>query len=255
MTTRTGLLPGSSPERKPAPDLSFSLPLAWRIGLSGLLLVHLAAVFLPPFQFASRAGDGSSSPFANWLTEWVRPYADALYMNHGYAFFAPNPGASHLVAYKVEFADGREPVTGRFPNLKEQQPRLKYHRHFMIAEALNNQFEWPVQPPKPSPPALNGPTVKNAKLIYQDQLQQYEAAVKIWEHRRRQYEAMQKSLEQHLVQTHGGSKATLTRVEHQLLSPFQVRELEMRADDASTYVNLPEAAPTLLPMDPSGANR
>ena len=35
-----------------------------------------------------------------------RPYLEAAYLDHGYAFFAPDPGPSHLVRYELEFDDG-----------------------------------------------------------------------------------------------------------------------------------------------------
>lgn len=69
-----------------------------------------------------------------------------------------------------------------------------------------------------------------------------------WQHRRKQYEAMTKSIEEHLVKTHGGTKATITRVEHRLLNPFEVSDLGMVPSDPSTYTNLPE-------VTAAGANR
>jgi len=249
MTTRTGSLTGNasgpSLEGKPAPDSSYTLSLPWRIGLSLFLLYHLLAVFIPPFQFAS------GSPFANALVVGFRPYIGALYLEHGYFFFAPNPGPSHLVEYKVEFADGRPPVTGRFPDLQKQQPRLKYHRHFMIAEALNNQYEPPTPPPEPSPPPLNAQTSSNERKIYGDRKEQYEELLTRWKHRRGQYEALTKSIEAHLVSEYGGSKATISRIEHRLLSPFDVKELGLKANDPATYVTLPET----VPAAPRGENR
>ncbi|QDU31717.1 hypothetical protein ETAA8_68770 [Anatilimnocola aggregata] len=256
MTTRINTSQESSPERKLAPD-TFSIPLGWRIGLSALLLLHLLAVFLPPFQFACRVGNGSSSPFADGLVGWFRPYIGALYLDHGYFFFAPNPGPSHLVKYKVEFADGeRAPIEGRFPDLQQQQPRLKYHRHFMIAEAYNNQYTSPVAPPEPSPPPLNTQQTERQRRLHADRVLAHEAQLSEWKFRRRQYEELQKSLTQHLLKAHGGDaevgdKVTITRVEHRLLSPFEAGELRMKPSDPTTYVDLLEAPPA----SPSGVNR
>ncbi len=262
MTTRPPSI-ASSPERKLAPNSpNFTLPLGWRIGLSALLLFHLLAVFLPPFQFACRVGNGSSSPVADGLVSWFRPYIAAMYLDHGYFFFAPNPGPTHLVDYKVEFADGRPPVTGRFPNLAEHTPRLKYHRHFMISEALNNQYEPPTPPPEPSPPALNAQQTDRERKIQVQRKEAHQIALTEWTHRRKQYEAMKSSIEEHLLKTYGGSKVTITRVEHRLLSPFDVSDLGMRPGDAETYVNLPETPVTTGPLprnlgnEPAaGANR
>jgi hypothetical protein len=243
MTTRTGSMPQSSPEGMPAPDSPFAISLPWRIGLSVILLYHLLAVFLPPFHFAS------GSPLSTGLMVGFRPYSAAMYMDHGYFFFAPDPGPSHLVEYKVEFADGRPPITGRFPDLQKQQPRLKYHRHFMIAEALNNQYEPLTPPPEPSPPPLNASS--NERKIYADRKELHASVLALWQHRRRQYEALTKSIEAHLLAEYGGSKATISRVEHRLLSPFEVKELGLKANDPTTYVTLPET----LPQAPRGENR
>src|SRR3954462_7179726 len=72
---------------------------------SVLILLHVTAIFWPPFTFACRGGSGSSSPFADAVMGWLRPYSSLMFLDHGYAFFAPDPGPSHLVHYKVEFAD------------------------------------------------------------------------------------------------------------------------------------------------------
>jgi len=55
-------------------------------------------------------------------------------LNHGYHYFAPEPGSSTLVAYVLEMPDGSR-QTGRIPN-RDIHPRLFYHRHFMLTECL-----------------------------------------------------------------------------------------------------------------------
>src|SRR3990167_3187874 len=79
------------PGRAARPSLSL------RIALSALLLIHLAAVFFPPFTFATRSATGAASPFAEPITSALRMYVDFFFLDHGYFFFAPNPGPSHLL--------------------------------------------------------------------------------------------------------------------------------------------------------------
>lgn len=214
-------------------------PLAARLIASALILFQLTAIFWPPFTFASSAGNGSSSPFADGVMSWLRPYTSMMYLDHGYFFFAPNPGPSHLVHYKVEFADGREAVEGVFPNLKEEQPRLMYHRHFMLAEALQNAFVLPEPPRMPKLP-LNLPESERVPLeIEQKRLLAEQTAA--WKRRREQYEVLHKSIEDHLLAKHGGSKVTITRREHLLLAPAEFLRTGQRLDLPETYVNLPEA--------------
>lgn len=115
-------------------DVSPSSPTNWsgrvKIGTSVLLLLHLAAVLVGPL-----AVEPTSRLFR---TAWavVHPYLDIAYLNHGYHFFAPEPGPSHLIRYELELPDGRR-ETGYFPNKEVHRPRLLYHRHFMLAEHIN----------------------------------------------------------------------------------------------------------------------
>jgi hypothetical protein len=64
---------------------------------------------------------------------FFRHYLNLIYMNHGYEFFAPDPGGTHLISFRVTKPDGTT-VEGRFPDLEVQWPRLLYHRHMMLAE-------------------------------------------------------------------------------------------------------------------------
>ncbi len=209
-----------------------------RLIASALILFHVTAVFWPPFTFASTVRD-SSSPFADGVMSWLRPYASLMYLDHGYFFFAPDPGPSHLVQYKVEFADGRAPVEGVFPSLKDHQPRLMYHRHFMLAEALQNAFVPPEPPARPQLPANLTDSERRALEIEQKAVFAEQTA--IWKHRREQYELLHKSIEDHLLAKHGGNKVTITRREHLLLAPADYLRMGQRLDLPETYINLPEA--------------
>jgi hypothetical protein len=107
-------------------------PLGVRIGASVVLAFHLLAVGLHPFtvQPASRlATDAFRVPL-------LRQYVSLLYLDHGYKFFAPNPGVhARSIAYRLEFEDGHV-EEGIFPDVNKHQPRLLYHRYFMLAEHL-----------------------------------------------------------------------------------------------------------------------
>jgi hypothetical protein len=70
-------------------------------------------------------------------TQW---YLDALYLNHGYYFFAPDPGAGHLIYFDLYNAQGAKIKEGKFPDWDLQRPRLWYHRHFMLAEQIESAF-------------------------------------------------------------------------------------------------------------------
>lgn len=206
---------------------------------SAVIALHVLAVFWAPLAFASRGSPGS--PLTDSVFAVLRPYIDALYLNHGYSFFAPDVGPSRLVRYQVEFADGREPVEGVFPNLATQQPRLLYHRHFMLSEALSNRFV-PAEPPlEPTPPPLTA--TPDERALYQIQKRYYDRDLTLWRHERQVYEAMWRSFENHLQHEFGGSQVKLTRVEHRLALPDEVRLLKRRLDDPASYFELSENAP------------
>jgi len=206
--------------------------------ISVWLAFHVTAVFIAPFVFAA----GPASPFADGVRRVFWPYISALYLDHGYFFFAPDPGPSHLVDYKAEFDDGRPPATGRFPDLATERPRLLYHRHFMLAEALNNRYVPPEPPPEPSPPPLTASATERA--LFQEVRKDYERRLAAWRHGRRQYEAMRHSMEEHVKNQYGAQRVTLTRVEHALVSPDEVELAGRKLNDPVSYRNLPETIST-----------
>lgn len=93
------------------------------------LVYHLAAIVAGPSSIAPSSQVQRDSFLA------FGPYLEALYLNHGWHFFAPDPGPSTLVGYEAKTASG-ETITGRIPDKQQMQPRLLYHRHFMLTEAL-----------------------------------------------------------------------------------------------------------------------
>jgi hypothetical protein len=92
------------------------------------LLYHLAAIVIAPWSVQP------SSRLVQNAWRSVGAYVQILFLNHGYHYFAPEPGNSTLVAYVLEMPDGRR-ETGRIPN-RGIWPRLLYHRHFMLTEFL-----------------------------------------------------------------------------------------------------------------------
>lgn len=94
--------------------------------LSLWLVFHVFAVFISP------AAMPPSSPLLEDGYQIALPYNEALFLNHGYHYFAPDPGASTLIAWEIP-REGDVPLVGRFPEVTIR-PRLMYHRYFMLAE-------------------------------------------------------------------------------------------------------------------------
>jgi hypothetical protein len=231
-------------------DVAATWSLTTRRIASVLIALHVAAVFAAPFAFAC-----GSSPFADGVMRLLRPYVDALYLNHGYAFFAPNPGASHLVRYRVEFDDGRPSIEGVIPDLQSQRPRLLYHRHFMLAEQLHNSYT-PAEPPSEIP--LDDDLTRVLSDVQRRELtenirQRHRENLQGWRHSLDVYLSFRHSLKEHLKSRHRADSVTLTRVEHGQPVPEVFRVLR-RLDSPHTYVNLPEGPPApevLRPQDAS----
>jgi hypothetical protein len=101
-----------------------------RFAVSGWLAFHLLAMVIAP------AAVSPSSEIVQAAWNVCQPYIQILDLNHGYHFFAPEPGDSTLLAYEAERPDGTF-VRGRIPN-REIVPRLLYHRHFMLTEHMRD---------------------------------------------------------------------------------------------------------------------
>ena len=125
---------------------------AWRLLVSLLVVTHLVAIVSAPWSLSTSPAlpPGYVPPpgqpelpipeSAVWqqpivpqtLHKFFTPYLNLTYTNHGYEFFAPDPGGSHIIRYRVASPSG-EMVEGEFPNRQQQWPRLFYHRHMMLA--------------------------------------------------------------------------------------------------------------------------
>jgi hypothetical protein len=159
-------------------------------------MFHLAAVISAPYSLSRPA-------LAEDLRAVFRPYLQACFLDHGYQFFAPEPGPSHLVRYEIKLADGSR-KEGVFPNLQEHWPRLLYHRHFMLSEFVNGLYAPPEAP----------------------------AAAQA------QFKAYSKSYAQHLLRDHNADEVTLHLRRHMIATPQDVTQ-GTRLDNPRLYEELP----------------
>lgn len=171
-----------------------AVPRAWspaaRVAASLLIAGYLAAVVLPPL-----AGPPPASELAGLLLQPFRPLVGALYLGHGYRFFAPDPGPGHSIRWTVERADGTR-LSGSLPDREADWPRLLYHRRFMIAEKIA-----PLVPPADAP----------AEVL--------RAARADWL-------PLVKGVAGQLLARHAGARVELALVEHYLPAPEELTAVE-----------------------------
>lgn len=192
----------------------------WKCVVSVIVTVHVLAVFAFPFEFATST-TGRPSAVARSMTRVLDPYIDIMNLRNGYAFFAPEPGPSHLVRYRIEFDDGRPPLEQTFPDRDRHWPRLFYHRHFMLSEQLNAAYVPPIPP----------------EGVNDQEMKRYRRA-------RDAYVARWNSFERHLLNRYGGKSISMVRVRHQPPPPVPPTEGEtVNLTDPDSYLPLPETPP------------
>jgi hypothetical protein len=118
------------PPSQSTPRAAGSLPAFVRLVISLLLAWHLTAVFLATWSVPP------TSPLVARLAQCapMRWYLDALYLDRGSQLLLPDAGEGHLIRYQVLDNRGSVIHEGELPSKKDQWPRLRYHRYFMLAE-------------------------------------------------------------------------------------------------------------------------
>lgn len=195
------------PEITPAiPPRPWSSGLKWLV--SAALLIHITAQFLATWNAAPPASD-----LGQTLATPFQTYIAATRLNQGYRFFAPDPGPSHLLRFRIfdaagklvvldEFAANEDRTEGQLPppelrvDVLSPQARLLYHRYFMLTEQLDRAI------PRPLPP--NAPAEEVAE----------QAA------RERAYRAMTDSFARELLRRFGGVRVQMQLLEHNIPRPI-----------------------------------
>lgn len=142
---------------------SMTWPVWARVVVSVAVVWHLVGVMVAPISTPPRF-EGQDSVIGTKLKTVYEPYVTALYLNHAYKFFAPNPGDSHLLRYDLYFADGTKRVNRDdqiLPDRFHHWPRLLYHRHFMLTEFINDfapPWVWRNEANKPAADVAANPT-------------------------------------------------------------------------------------------------
>lgn len=198
-----------------------TLPRLARIVISLLLIGHLTIVVCAPLVMVT-----PRSPLAARIIEWGRWYLEAGNVSHGYAFFAPDPGPSHVIEYDLLFADGHK-EHGKFPDLEKHQPRQRYHRHFMLTEQLSS-----LAPRGGRPESISAEQGVEIIPAPGDEASQQ------WAADNEQFMRYARSYAMHLLKAHGAKQVTLRLFEREIPTPQQVLD-GLRLDDESLYIPYP----------------
>ena len=194
---------------------SDSIPITKRVRLlfSILIIGHLLALILPPLSVQTR-GPVGQSPSVSTVLAGVEPYSQLLYIDRGYAFFAPDPGPSHLIQVAITNPDGQR-IERRYPDLDQQWPRLLYHRHFMLSEFLQEIYH----PPGP-PEELQKANPQEARY---------------WSLSRSRYERIRQSMIDHLRHEYPGDDVAIARIEHLLPNLLDYQQEPVELTDERLY--------------------
>jgi hypothetical protein len=224
--------------------------IAWLVLIA--IAGHLAAVLAEPIRFFSQS-ETQVAPYAATWRASLAPYVEWLYLDHGYFFFAPNPGPSHLVGARIlppTDPNRAEPlrsgvpidlasdVDAYFPDRRAQWPRLLYHRYFMLSEFYNSSF---------APFEL--PEEDLADLLFVDR----------WKQDRQFYTQLTGSIAHALAHRWKAESVELMRLERALPLPEKFLREGGRLDDPRGLERLPETLLTDIepprmptPRAPSG---
>jgi len=114
-------------------DSESSWPVSKRALASALILAFLFVVFMGPVTNPISTEE-LTAPIARTLA----PVHQSLFLGHGYRFFAPDPGPSHLLLVRTS-PEGENKLV--FPDRNRHWPRLMYHRWFMLSESVWSEYQ------------------------------------------------------------------------------------------------------------------
>jgi hypothetical protein len=198
-----------------------ALPRPVRLLLTLVILVYLAGVIVAPLS-----GPPPASELSQAILQPFRPLLGALYLGHGYRFFAPDPGPGHTIRWTISMPGGTVKA-GQTPDAQTDWPRLLYHRRFMVAEKISG-----LVPPVDAPPEIRARA-------------------------RADWLPLIKSVAGNLLRSHGGDRITLEMVEHYLPGPEEVAEGRTGPDLVTPLGTFARVGPTggTPPAETTGTDR
>ena len=211
--------------QEPEPSVELQLPSAFvRSLVTVSLLIYLFVVVLGPLS-----NPIGSENLTLPLGRQIRPVHEAFYLGHGYRFFAPDPGPSHILEYRIELVDSDEEFVARLPDRAQHWPRLLYHRWFMLSETLYGQCSVIPDSDKHRQSLMalaqdieayraQGELPTMRKLV-----QDRDERARDYDISRKRRDDLVKSVAEHLLAQHGGEAIELYLIERLIPRPFDVQ--------------------------------
>jgi hypothetical protein len=193
--------------------------------LLALAAIHMLGVLAEPLRFFSRSPAGDAPEFG-MLANIARPYSQWMYLDHGYFFFAPNPGPGRLVQYSA-VAESDDSQSYVFPDRKRHWPRLLYHRYFMLSEFYHSRF---------APNQVTEELRKDPEFLAG------------WNLDSHLYQQLQQSITNHLAYRLGATRVELRRLQRALPEPGMIFQDRLKLNDPRFVETLPESMVEPLPL-------
>lgn len=110
-----------------------------KIIVSLVVLFHFSAIF-------SHVLSGGGPMAMRQVASYYRPYLKTMWLDNGYRFYAPDPGPTEVIWYKLQYDDGSTHWT-QVPRREDFNLRMPFQRHMSIAllASMMNELE-PVKP-------------------------------------------------------------------------------------------------------------
>lgn len=203
-------------------DKEFVSPAARSI-LTVLILIYLSIVLLGPLS-----NPISSANLTDPLARKIAPVHQAMFLGHGYRFFGPDPGPSHILEYEITKQDNSK-FTGKFPDRELIWPRLRYHRWFMLSETIYEESLGLVDEQQHAE-MLDGMNVEIEELRLRNERATMDSLVREREQTKENNSYLEKrignllnSLAQSLLAQHGGDSIELKMRERLIARPVDVQ--------------------------------
>ena len=181
------------------------------------------------------------------LAQTVSPVHQAMFLGHGYRFFGPDPGPSHIIEYKIDLENG-ESVTGIFPDRDHTWPRLLYHRWFMLSEKIFEDHSSLLSDKdyaeliKELDAEIESSRMRNETTVVRQLILQRDRVKQDHEYRKARSQSILQHLANHLLSKYCGTSVELFQLERLIASPAQVAS-RIKIDD-ERFLSLPRSLGT-----------